>query len=192
MNTRGCSKWHISLVLMILFAPFLSHAAIKADNNATSAARQDSAKQSIKLDSLFAALAKAQTEFQANGIASQIWQIWTSHENPRANAIIQQVFVLRRQGRVQQALGLCNDLVEFVPAYSEGWNQRATLSYMLGDFESSLSDIEQTLLREPRHFGALAGRAAIYMKLGRVEQARQAVHEALKFHPFLSERRLLD
>ena len=192
MNTKGTSKWWVSLMLTSLIIPPAGFAAIKVDSNAASKTAQDSSARSLQLDSLFASLATSTTELQANRIAAQIWQIWSSHENLQANAMIQQVFALRNQGHIQQALALSNRLVVIVPAYSEGWNQRATLSFMLGDFAASLADIEQTLLREPRHFGALSGRAVIYMKLGKPEQAKQAVRAALKFHPFLSERRLLE
>ena len=192
MNTKGTSKWLVSLMLTSLIIPPAGFAAIKVDSNAASKTAQDSSARSLQLDSLFASLATSTTELQANRIAAQIWQIWSSHENLQANAMIQQVFALRNQGHIQQAFALSDRLVAIVPAYSEGWNQRATLSFMLGDFAASLADIEQTLLREPRHFGALSGRAAIYMKLGEPGLAKQAVREALKFHPFLSERRLLE
>ncbi len=57
-------------------------------------------------------------------------------------------------------------------------------------YDKSLADIEQTLAREPRHFGALAGRALIYHTLGKRDEALQAIREALEIHPFLPERAL--
>ena len=53
---------------------------------------------------------------------------------------------------------------------------------------SSLKDIVETLKREPRHFGALSGRAYILMKQNKNRQAIETINEALKIHPFLSLR----
>ncbi len=86
---------------------------------------------------------------------------------------------------------LSDRIVAQYPAYSEGWNQRATLFFMLGDFQASLADIDQTLLREPRHFGALSGRASIYAIQGHKEKAKQAIEQALSFNPFINADSIL-
>jgi len=57
------------------------------------------------------------------------------------------------------ALKLLDAVVKLRPDYVEGWNRRATLYYLKNDYAHSLEDIEQVLVREPRHFGALAGSA---------------------------------
>ena len=47
------------------------------------------------------------------------------------------------------------------PDYAEGWNKRATAYYLRGEYSASLRDVRETLRREPRHFGALSGWAAM-------------------------------
>ena len=67
---------------------------------------------------------------------------------------------------------------------------RATAHFLNGAYEKSLADIVETLTREPRHFGALSGRALIYQAQGKRELALEAITEALDIHPFLAERAL--
>ena len=50
-----------------------------------------------------------------------------------------------------------SEVIEMAPEFSEGWNRRATVRYYQKDFEGSLDDIQQTLILEPRHFGAVWG-----------------------------------
>ena len=45
----------------------------------------------------------------------------------------------------------------------EGWNKRATVRFLLGDFYGSLKDIEEVLKRQPRHFGAISGSGLIHI-----------------------------
>ena len=47
------------------------------------------------------------------------------------------------------------------------------------------------LAREPRHFGALAGKSVILFNQGKVGLAQIAVKEALKYHPYLNEGAIL-
>jgi tetratricopeptide (TPR) repeat protein len=88
------------------------------------------------------------------------------------------------------ALGVLSGIVRDYPTYAEGWNQRATVYYLLRDYEDSLADIEKTLQYEPRHFGALSGRALIYLAQDKRGLAIRDISAALAVHPFLSEKAL--
>ena len=74
-------------------------------------------------------------------------------------------------------------IVEIAPDFAEGWNKRATLFYLLGQFDASMTDIDHTLELEPRHFGALSGLGLIQMILEHDEQAVDAFERALSIHP---------
>ena len=89
------------------------------------------------------------------------------------------------------AVAILDELIALTPDWAEGWSQRAAVRFMQGDFEGSLADIEETLQREPRHFGSLAGMAIILMQQGRVEQAQATLRQAVGIHPFLRERGLI-
>ncbi|MGH1361612.1 MAG: tetratricopeptide repeat protein [Burkholderiaceae bacterium] len=143
------------------------------------------------LDSLHDALAQAQTAAEANALAGQIWAVWLSHHNPAINDLMQQVLAARRAGRWQYAIELTGIILESDPSYAEAWNQRATIRFMLGQYEASLEDVAETLKREPRHFGALAGRGMIRLRQGRDALAWQNFEAARKWHPFVIERGLV-
>ena len=75
------------------------------------------------------------------------------------------------------------DRVNDHPDYAEAWNRRATIHYLLGNYQDSLADIEQTLTLEPRHFGALSGVGLIMQQLGENEKALHAFEQVLEISP---------
>lgn len=145
-----------------------------------------------KLDTLFAQLAVAPDAERADGIADQIWMTWLSPTDPALSGMMEGVAALTRTGAYPAAIAMLDRVVERWPDYAEGWNRRATLYFMTGDYEASLADVAQTLEREPRHFGALSGKAIILLRLGREDEARDTIIKALEIHPFLSERALFE
>ncbi len=144
-----------------------------------------------KLDDLFAALADSTNEFEAKQIEQVIWNVWFISEDDEVDALMRQISAARQARDHQKAWELSNQVVELKPDYAEGWNQRATMEFMLGNYEKSLVDIVETLEREPRHFGALAGRAFIYLQQNRNREAIETINQALKIHPFLALRHMI-
>ena len=71
------------------------------------------------------------------------------------------------------------------PDYSEAWNKRATVYYLMGEFSQSIADCEEVLKLEPRHFGALSGLGLIYTEMDNPELALDAFTRALKVNPFM-------
>ncbi len=74
-------------------------------------------------------------------------------------------------------------VIDHAPDFAEAWNKRATVFYMMGEYGLSLSDIRQTLLLNPRHFGAMAGLAAILEEIDRPKDALEIYQRAFKVHP---------
>ena len=144
-----------------------------------------------KLDGLFTALAESTNEYEAKQIEQMIWNVWFVSEDDKVDAMMREISHARQVRDHQKAWDLSNRVVELKPDYAEGWNQRATMEFMLGNYEESLADIVETLEREPRHFGALAGRAFIYLQQNRNREAIETINQALKIHPFLALRHMI-
>ena len=85
------------------------------------------------------------------------------------------------------AMKLLDAVVKLRPDYIEAWNRRATLYYLKNDYARSLQDIREVLIREPRHFGALAGLGMIMQDIGDEKRALEAFRKALAVNPHLEK-----
>lgn len=143
-------------------------------------------------DALFEALKVAPSEAEAKLIENDIWQSWIeAAPTPEVQAKLETAMKRRGQYDFQGAKDLLDEVIVEAPDYAEGWNQRAFVSFLQGNYEASLEDIERTLALEPRHFGALSGKAMILMTQGRVKLGQDTLREAVDIHPFLRERSML-
>ena len=143
-------------------------------------------------DALFDALKSAGSEQEAKRIEALIWEDWLAAA-PSAEIRDQVDMAMKRRGvhDYQGAKDILDKVVANAPDFSEGWNQRAFVLFLQGQFDESLADIDRVLEIEPRHFGALAGRALIFLNQGRVKLGQNALRDALAVHPYLPERNML-
>lgn len=144
-----------------------------------------------RLDALFAALQAAGGEAEAQEVVAEIWATWSNAGLDNVDLLMQQAGAGMQSRNFGVASMLLDEVVEVAPQFAEGWNRRATLRYMMGDHAGSEADIKQVLALEPRHFGALAGRAMIHMAGERWQQALDAYRAALAVNPFLPDRHRL-
>ena len=143
-------------------------------------------------DQLFEALKNAPNEEAASKIEDSIWHTWLdAAPTPEIRQKVDEAMRKRGSYDFQGAKDLLDTVVEEAPDYSEGWNQRAFILFLQGNYEASLEDIERALALEPRHFGALSGKAIIFMTLGRVQLGQEVLREAVGIHPYLKERDML-
>ena len=135
------------------------------------------------LDRLFESLSEASSFEIGRGIEQLIWAIWLNAGGPEADRLMALSVDAMSRYDYPRALDHLDQIVELEPDLAEGWNKRATVYFLVGDYERSLSDIDRTLALEARHFGALSGRGMILDSLGRKEEALAAFREALTIHP---------
>ena len=137
-------------------------------------------KTQILLDQL----GRAQSMEQANPIVEELWKEWTSaHNNEDEKALMIEGISAMSKGNLDRAENIFTKLIEVNPNFTEAWNKRATLRFMLWDFEGSLKDVEKVLTLEPRHFGALSGLGMIHLRLGDPERALKAYEDLVNIFP---------
>lgn len=110
-----------------------------------------------RLDVLFARLRTTDSAAEATAITREIWAIWQQSESDTVNVLMAKGIDEMSRGNYGAALDVFTQMVEAEPNFAEGWNKRATVYYLIGEFDASVRDIDRTLALEPRHFGALSG-----------------------------------
>lgn len=140
-----------------------------------------------RLNELFFNLKIVSTLSEAEYLSDNIWNIWSSHLDEKINRALSNGKIAASNQEHKLALQYFNQVIELDPDFAEGWNKRATLYYMAGDYQASLNDIGETLKLEPRHFGALSGRGMCYIKLDNWLLAISAFKKALDVNPWLVE-----
>jgi tetratricopeptide (TPR) repeat protein len=139
------------------------------------------------LDFLFGALKAAPDQASAKHVEARIWALWLQTPSDTAALLMMRAKAAMDAQQMDVALKLLDAVVKLRPDYVEGWNRRATLYYLQNDYAHSLEDIEQVLVREPRHFGALAGLGMIMQDLGDDKRALDAFRKALAVNPYLEK-----
>jgi tetratricopeptide (TPR) repeat protein len=139
------------------------------------------------LDFLFGALKAAPDETSARHVESRIWALWMQTPSDTAALLMVRAKAAMDAQKMDVALKLLDAVVKLRPDYVEAWNRRATVYYLQNDYTHSLQDIEQVLVREPRHFGALAGLGMIMQDLGDDKRALDAFRKALAVNPYLEK-----
>ena len=139
------------------------------------------------LDFLFGALKAAPDEDSAKHVEARIWAIWLQTPSDTAALLMMRAKAAMDAQQPDLAIKLLDAVVKLRPDYVEAWNRRATLYYLQNDYARSLADIQQVLVREPRHFGALAGLGMIMQDLGDDKRALDAFRKALAVNPHLEK-----
>ncbi|NDD10639.1 MAG: hypothetical protein EB086_13430, partial [Rhodobacteraceae bacterium] len=86
-------------------------------------------------------------------------------------------------GQLKEAEQIFGDLIAVNADFTEAWNKRATVRFMLWKFEESRDDVFEVLKREPRHFGAISGLGMINLRLGDLKGAMQSYETLRRVFP---------
>jgi len=170
----------IALICALLMLPVLA---------AARPALADPYIDNAAVDELFEELRLANNAVEADEISRQIWSYWFTPSDTKLATRMSVAGNFLGEGNIIESLRELDGIVAEYPDYAEGWNQHATVNYMLDRLDDSLADIDKVLAIEPRHFGALSGRVLIYLKQGKHAEALKDMIAALAIHPYLSERR---
>lgn len=142
-------------------------------------------------DSLHAALAGAESPAAAQPIQGQLWELWLTAPDGDAQDLLDSGLERMRMGDLEMADRAFTALVDYCPDYAEGYNQRAFAHFLRDEFAPALEDLDRALALEPRHIGALSGRALTLVGLGRDAEALEALETAVALNPWLNERAMM-
>jgi len=135
-------------------------------------------------------IGQAGTEAEGRAVSNRMWALWTQAPDAPAQALLDRGMRARSSFDFIGALEAFDRLVAYCPDYAEGYNQRAFVHYLTQRFPAALADLDRALARNPRHVGALSGKALTLLALGRIAEARQVLAAALTLNPWLPERGL--
>ena len=116
-----------------------------------------------------------------------LWQVWSRSGDSDVDTLFQLGIEQMNQRDTASAIETFSRIIQRKPDFAEGWNKRATLYYLIGEYDKSLADCEEVIRRNPVHFGALSGFGMIYLQLGKPEQALDYFQRALAVNPNLSQ-----
>ena len=136
-----------------------------------------------RLDGLFGELRRESDAAKAEAIAARIQREWQDSGSATLDLLMGRAAQAAARKNEAAALDLLDQTIALDPGYAEGWNRRATLHFAENRYALSLADVAETLKREPRHFGALAGMGAMLEEMGRRREALAAFERVLAVYP---------
>lgn len=134
------------------------------------------------LDQLFERL-QADVLPEWESIEQDIWDEWSKSGSDAMDLLLDRGRDAMERGDLVAAIEHFTALTDHAPDFAEGYNMRATAYFQAELLGPSMSDIERTLVLNPRHYGAMIGLGTILRELGREKEALVAYRRALTFNP---------
>tara|TARA_B100000530_G_scaffold86836_1_gene52844 strand:- start:1212 stop:1757 length:546 start_codon:yes stop_codon:yes gene_type:complete len=148
-------------------------------------------ERDVELDNLFSELKKNNPAVSKN-IEQKIWTLWSTHpSDDKLTSILNEGSRLMQDKDLFRAILVFTEVIEMDPTWAEAWNKRATVYYMIGEFEKSQSDINKVLNLEERHFGALAGQGLVNIQLKNYEKAILSYQMVEKIYPTMRSPKIM-
>tara|TARA_B100001093_G_C26463026_1_gene857273 strand:- start:65 stop:610 length:546 start_codon:yes stop_codon:yes gene_type:complete len=145
----------------------------------------------LRLNKLFMELKKNIPTLSSN-TEQQIWRLWSTHPtDKKLTSMLDEGSRLIQDHQLIRAITVFTEAIEIDPTWAEAWNKRATVFYMIGEFERSQNDIDKVLELENRHFGALAGQGLVNIKLKNYDKAIKSYQMAEEIHPAMKSPKLM-
>jgi len=184
--------WAIAVSAASAAEPLTRERALQALADPDPVARRAAATRLAEVGTMSdaAALVKAlrDRDEQMRKLAEDaIWAVWERSGDRVVDALYRRGIKQMNAGAAADAIETFSLIINKKPDFAEGWNKRATLYYMTGDYQKSLRDCDEVIKRNPLHFGALSGYGLIYMRLDEPERALEYFRRALAINPNLED-----
>ena len=178
-HQKFCYKLKMRIFILVLFLSFLSITNIFSE------------ERENKLNKLFTDL-KVDNFNLAFKTEQKIWKIWSTHPTDKnLTLIMQKGSNLININKPNDAINIFTNLINLDPYWAEAWNKRATVFYLIGEYQKSQDDIDKVLELEKRHFGALAGQGLVNIKLKNYEKAIESYEKVQQIYPSMQSPKIM-
>jgi len=109
--------------------------------------------------------------------------LWFNAAGPEAFRVVEQAYRAAEREDLSNALELLSGVVRKYPNFAEGWNQRASVFWKMGEYEKSIADSRRAVSLNPNHYGAWQGLGICQLKLGDVAEACRCLRAAQRLLP---------
>jgi tetratricopeptide (TPR) repeat protein len=114
-----------------------------------------------------------------------MWEVWSRSGDAAVDRLLATGVEQMSAREGELAVQTFTEVIQRQPDFAEGWNKRATVYYLMGEYQKSLADCDEVMKRNPYHFGALSGYGMIYLQLDQPAKALDYFQRALKVNPNL-------
>ena len=118
-----------------------------------------------------------------------LWDVWSRSGSDEIDVLLQAGISEMQHGQLEVAIDTFSEVIRRRPDFAEGWNKRATVYYLVGEYRKSAADCDEVLKRNPAHFGALSGYGMIWLRLDEPARALERFEQALAVNPNLASVR---
>ena len=119
-----------------------------------------------------------------------LWDVWSRSGSDEIDMLLQAGITEMQHGQLEVAIDTFSEVIRRRPDFAEGWNKRATVYYLVGEYRKSAADCDEVLKRNPAHFGALSGYGMIWLRLDEPARALERFEQALAVNPNLESVRV--
>lgn len=141
-------------------------------------------KRAEDMDRLFGQL-QDKNATNAGATMAKIWTLWSRNDSAMAEVLLMQSNKALQDGAFDTSEKMLNELIGAYPDFVEALNKRAMLYYNQKRYDEAMVDLDAVLDAEPRHFGALSGKAAVYQAQGNPAKAAASLRDAIAVNPYL-------
>ena len=147
------------------------------------AAQPKPTARAAEFDALFAGLKAATNEATSEKIDRRLRQLWSQSVAPSAGLLLNRSARELNANAAQDALDDVEAALVIDPAAPEAYHRRALARAALGDLPGALSDLNETLRREPRYYPALQSLSHLAEARGDHKGALSAWEKVLDLNP---------
>tara|TARA_B100000963_G_scaffold255453_1_gene224041 strand:- start:73 stop:621 length:549 start_codon:yes stop_codon:yes gene_type:complete len=148
-------------------------------------------ERDIRLNQLFNELKENKSKL-AYIVEQEIWALWSTHPtDEKLTARLEEGSKFVRDQNYLKAKAIFTEVINLDQNWAEAWNKRATVLYLLGEFQKSQDDIDKVLSLEQRHFGALAGQGLVNIQLKNYEKAIRSYEQAQEIYPAMRSPKIM-